>query len=176
MGAGRAPAAQPDPTKLYGDEMVFSVWRSGAEIGQHRVSFARENGALVVRSLFDIVVKLLGIPVYRYKYQSQETWRDGRLARLASVIDDNGTQSSVEALAQDDKLAVTGPEAHGLVPLPILPSTHWDAEVITADRMLNTLSGKVDEIKLVPLGPDTVPTGAGPHPATHYQYTGDIRA
>jgi hypothetical protein len=176
LGANPASAAQPDPMKLYGGAMVFAVWRSGSKIGQHTVNFSRENGALVVRSLFDIVVKLLGIPVYRYKYQSQETWRAGKLARLSSVIDDDGTQSSVEAVAQDDKLAVTGPEFHGLVPLPILPSTHWNAEVISADRVLNTISGKIDAIKLVPQGIESVPTNAGPRQATHYLYTGDIQA
>ena len=82
MAARAAAESLPDPLALYGGEMDFTVWRSGSEIGQHRVTFARDGGTLTVRSLFDIAVKLLGITVYRFKYQSQEVWRDGRLAAL----------------------------------------------------------------------------------------------
>lgn len=172
-----AAAAPPDPFKLYGAEMDFAVWRSGSEIGRHTVTFASEDGALVVRSLFDIAVKLLGITVYRYKYQSQETWRDGQLAGLVSTVNDNGTETKIDARKAGDTLVVAGPEAKNeVVTLPILPSTHWNAEVIDATRVLNTLNGKVDAVKLVPLGIESVPVAGVPHAATHYRYTGEITA
>lgn len=174
-----APAwaeAPPDPLPLYGQEIVFSVWRSGSEIGRHRVLFARDDGALVVRSLLDLAVKFLGVTVYRYKYAAQEIWRDGSLVRLESSVDDNGKPAAVEAKAERDKLAVTGPEGRALIDAPVLPSTHWDAQVIGADRILNTLDGKLDRIRLVPEGVETVPTGNGPRPATHYVWSGDIKA
>jgi hypothetical protein len=175
--AGRAAAdAPPDPLKLYGGDIVFSVWRSGSEIGQHRVTFAREDGALTVRSVLDLVVKLLGIPVYRYKYQSNEVWRDGTLTRLDSSIDDNGTPSKVEARQDDGKLTVAGSKGHETVTGPILPSTHWNPQTIEADRLLNTLDGKIETVKLVPEGVESVPVGNGQVQATHYRYTGDIQA
>jgi len=173
-GSACAAEAPLDPLALYGGEMVFSVWRSGSEIGQHRVTFAREDGALTVRSLFDVAVKLLGITVYRFKYEAQEIWRDGRLLELESKIDDNGKPSSVQAKEEDGKLAVVGPEAHETVARPILPSSHWNAQVIDASRVLNTLNGKIDEIKLVPLGVEAVPVGAASREAMHYRYTGAL--
>jgi hypothetical protein len=171
-----ASAAPPDPMALYGDAMVFSVWRSGSEIGQHRVTFARDNGALVVQSFLDLAVKLLGITVYRYHYHSQEIWRDGRLAELASAIDDNGTKTAVAAKETQGTLTVTGPAGSTTVAGAILPSTHWNPQTITADRVLNTLNGKIDSIHLVPQGIETVPTGAGPRAAMHYLWTGEIKA
>lgn len=172
-----AAAAPPDPFKLYGQEMVFRVIRSGSEIGTHTVTFAEADGALFVHSLFDIVVRLLGLPIYRYKYQSDETWRDGRLAALAATVNDNGTETKVEARKKDDALVVDGPEAKDeVVKLPVLPSTHWDDEVIGASHVLNTLNGKLDAVKLVPLGSDSVEVAGAPHAATHYRYTGDITA
>jgi len=175
--AGRAVAdPPPDPSKLYGGDIVFSVWRSGSEIGQHRVSFAFEDGALAVRSVLDLVVKFLGVAVYRYKYESHELWRDGALARLDATQDDNGTRSSVEARQNDGKLAVTGPQAQETVSGFILPSTHWDPQVIEARRLLNTLDGKIDSVKLVPVGIESVPVGSGTIQAMHYRYTGAIQA
>jgi Domain of unknown function (DUF6134) len=175
-GTAASAAPPPDPFPLYGKEIEFTVWREGSQIGHHRVTFVRENGGLIVRSLLDIAVRFLGIVVYRYHYASQETWRDGRLMALASTIDDNGKPHEVEAKAKDGKLAVTAPDLREVIAGPILPSTHWDAQVIGADRVLNTLNGKVDDIKLAPLGVETVPTGAGPRAAMHYRYIGAIKA
>ena len=172
---GPAMAAVPDPVALYGNEIVFSVWRKGDEIGQHRVTFARADGALVVESALDLAVKILGITVYRYDYQSQETWR-AMLAALRSTVNDDGTITHVDATAAQGKLDIAGPAGKTATDLPILPSTHWDAQVIAATRVVNTLNGKVDQIKLVPQGIETVPTNVGPRQATHYLWTGDIKA
>jgi hypothetical protein len=174
-GSACAADTPPDPLALYGGEMVFTVWRSGSEIGQHRVTFARDGDSLRVRSLFDIAVKFLGVTVYRFKYEAQEVWRDGRLAELVSTIDDNGKPSSVQAKEEEDgKLAVIGPDSRETVEGPILPSSHWNAQVIDASRVLNTLNGKIDQVKLVPLGVETVPVGAASREATHYRYTGAL--
>ncbi|MGH7091741.1 MAG: DUF6134 family protein, partial [Stellaceae bacterium] len=126
---------------------------------------------------FDIAVKFLGVTVYRYNYQSQETWRGGELAGLVSVVNDDGTVTRVDTSRKDDTLVVNGPEARNeVVALPILPSTHWDAQVIDASRVLNTITGKVAAIKVVKLGPETVTVAGKPHPAMHYRYAGDIQA
>lgn len=175
--SARAAAGDPpDPLKLYGNDMVFSVWRKGSRIGEHRVTFAWQDGALLVHSLFDVAVRFLGITIYRYHYASEETWRGGKLDGLVSTIDDDGTKAAVSAKDDDGKLVVTGPAAHEDIAGFILPSTHWDAAVIGANRVLNTLSGKVSDIRLVPAGIESVPVGSQMKAATHYRYTGDITA
>jgi Family of unknown function (DUF6134) len=177
--AERAAAAAdglPDPMTLYGDDMAFAVWRSGSQIGEHRVTFAREDGALFVRSLFDIAVKFLGVTVYRFRYTAEETWRGGKLQALVTTIDDDGTKTAVNAKEDDGKLDVAGPATHEEIAGFILPSTHWNAQVIEASRVLNTLDGKVDEVRLVPVGVESVPVGTATREATHYRYTGAVTA
>ena len=177
LAAGPAMASgPPDPLRLYGPEMVFSVWRSGSKIGEHRVIFAREDGALVVRSYLDLAVKFLGITLYRYAYRAQEVWRDGVLAQLTSAVDDNGTAASVKAHRAQGKLDVTGSGGKFVAPGTILPSTNWDAQVIGANLVLNTLDGKLDHVRLVPEGVTAVDTNVGKRTATHYLWTGDIKA
>ncbi len=177
FAAGPAAAAgAPDPLPLYGHEMVFSVWRKGDEIGQHRVLFANADGALVVRSILDLAVKILGITVYRYDYRSEETWRGGKLVGLASTVDDNGTSTKINAAEAHGELDVTRPAGNVQIAGAILPSTHWDAQIIHADRVLNTLDGKLDHIALVPQGVESVMTGDGQRQAMHYLWTGDIKA
>ncbi|HUZ72881.1 MAG TPA: DUF6134 family protein [Stellaceae bacterium] len=176
FASGPAAAGPPDPLPLYGHEMVFSVWRKGDKIGQHRVLFAHQDGALVVRSILDLAVKILGITVYRYDYRAQETWRNGKLVALASTVDDNGTSSKVKAAEAQGKLDVTGPDGSAVINGAILPSTHWDAQVIHADRVLNTLDGKLDHIALVPKGVEGVATNDGERQAMHYLWTGDVKA
>jgi Domain of unknown function (DUF6134) len=176
VAAAAAAAPPPDPLVLYGPEMVFSVWRKGDDIGRHRVFFARTDDGLIVRSVLDLAVKILGITVYRYDYRSTETWRGGKLVALASTIDDNGTTTKVAAHEAAGALDVTGPDGATRIAGAILPSTHWDAQIIHADRVLNTLDGKLDHIALVPQGEETVTTGNGKRKAMHYLWTGDIKA
>ncbi|HUB97958.1 MAG TPA: DUF6134 family protein [Stellaceae bacterium] len=166
----------PDPFKLYGGDIVFSVWRKGDEIGEHRVTFAHQDGGFTVRSTLKLAVKFLGIVVYRFNYESNEVWRDGMLASLDASQDDNGTVSKVTARRTGDTLDVTGPKGHETVTGAILPSTHWNPQTIAADQLLNTLDGTISKVKLMSQGTESVPVGAGRVQATHYLYTGDIKA
>ncbi|HUK61098.1 MAG TPA: DUF6134 family protein [Stellaceae bacterium] len=177
FAAGHAAAeAFPDPLKLYGSDIAFAVWRKGTQIGEHRVTFARQDDVLTVRSILDLAVKFLGLTVYTFHYTCQEIWRDNKLDALTSTIDDNGTKTAVNAKDEGGALAVTGPDAHERIAHSILPSSHWDAQVIDATRVLNTLSGKISEVKLEPLGVESVAVGSTTRPATHYRYVSDFKA
>jgi hypothetical protein len=173
---GAAADALPDPFKLYGGEMEFSVWRNGSNIGEHRVTFQRQGGALVVRSLFDIAVKFFGLTVYTFRYTCEEIWRGDQLDQLTSSIDDDGTKTAVNAARHDGVLDVTGPETHEDVTGFILPSSHWDSAMVRADRVLNTLDGKINAIHVATLGTESVPVGTGSREATHYRYSGGFAA
>jgi hypothetical protein len=55
--------------------MTFDVWRNGQKIGVHTVDIDGDEGDQKVRTKVDLLVKIGPIPVFRYAFQSQETWR-----------------------------------------------------------------------------------------------------
>lgn len=174
---GTSIAAEPggaDALALYGDEIRFDVLRDGAEAGYHTVRFAQTDGGLRVTSMFELEARILFLTAYRYVYRSDALWREGRLARLDVDIDDDGTPVSIDAVGEDDRLSFSGPEGRFEADAGLLPTNHWNAEVLGRDRVLNTLTGRVNRVRILPAGEELVDTERGRVPATRYRYTGDL--
>ncbi len=172
-GAGPAAAA-PDPLSLYGEAIEFDVLRNGEPVGFHHVRFARDGQDLVVSSRFRLAVKALFVTVYRYSYDSEGRWRDGRLHALRARVDDDGAKTSVEALRRGERLAVRDGDGVVAVDAPLFPTNHWNVAVLSQRRVLNTLTGRVNEVRIEPAARDRVETERGPVPATQYVYRGDL--
>ena len=166
-----APAADvSDPVALYGDEIRFDVLRNGVDAGFHTVRFAKAEDGLRVAATFQLEVQFLFFTAFRYVYRSEALWRDGGLARLDVAIDDGGTARSLHAVAKGGRLFVTAPDAAFDTDAGLLPTNHWNAGVLTQDRVLNTLTGRVNQVRIEPQGDDAVSTEQG----TRFRYTGDL--
>ena len=172
--ARAAQCSGVDPILLYGPEADFEVRRDETPIGRHRITFTRRDGRLVVDAEFRIAITVLGFTVYSYEYRSEEIWRDGCLRSVQADIDDNGERWSMTARGQDGVLKVTGPADSYTVDRRVFPTNHWNAEVIRSSAVLNTLTGKVNNVAIERVGTETVPTGTGPRRATHYRFTGEL--
>ena len=57
---------------------------------------------------------------------------------------------------------------------PIIPTNHWNANVVRQKRVLNTLTGNVNNVTLVAKGREAIATERGDVVATRYAYTGDL--
>jgi hypothetical protein len=165
-----------DPLDLYGNELLFRVLRDGDEVGFHRVAF-RPTGddSLIVESEFLLEVKVLFFTAYRYRYTSTDVWRHGCLVSVDAMVDENGNQSFVRAGAEDQRLTIVGPSGVETADAGIYPTNHWHAGVIGAERVLNTITGKVAEVRIVDDGVDWVMVNDGTYPVRRYHYTGDLR-
>jgi Domain of unknown function (DUF6134) len=170
------PLAQKvDPLRLYGDEIRFEVFRDGARVGTHTVTFRRSGADLIVETQFDVEVDVLFITAYRYVYRATDIWRDGCLVDMRASVDDNGDRHSVTATLDGNVLRVTGPSGEQDAPLGTFPTHHWNAGVLASDRVLNTITGRLDDVDIVDQGIDYVRVNGSPHEARHYAYTGDLR-
>ncbi len=165
---------QFDALAAYGPEIAFDVYRDGKRIGEHRVAFKERGGVLTVESRFAIRVTVLGLPLYTYDYESTGTWRDGHLVRLRARTDDDGDVSAVEAERQDGKLKVHGGDIQSVAPGGIYPTTHWNPGVIGATQVLNTITGRINTVRMEDRGIENVATGDTHRPARHFAYTGEL--
>ena len=152
--AGSAEAAVPSS-----GELVFDVMRNGSDIGDHRYIFREEGEALSVQVETDVAVKLplIGITVFRFEHESQERWRDGRLAALRSKTNDDGEPHQV-ALAN----------AEGF------PASLWNDAILEQTVLLNTVDGRSMATSVVDIGQETVRVKGQATPAQHYRLVGDL--
>ena len=121
-GTARAQARAGVPA-----DIAFVVVREGREVGTHTVRFRAEGGLLRARSEVRIVVRLAGIPVFRYSHDTEEAWRGDRLVALDSRLDNNGRPGLCEARAEAAGLRLRGTAGEALLPPIAAPLTWWRA-------------------------------------------------
>ena len=163
-----------DPLALYGDEIYFDVYRSGEKVGFHQVSFEKSGADLTVRSRFEVEVDVLFFTAFRYLYQSEGKWQGGRLKSLKAEVNDDGETFSVQAQRIGDKTRVETPEGSYLTKASIFPTNHWNPAVLPENQVLNTLTGRINNVKIEPQARETVDTMQGKVPATRFAYSGDL--
>jgi hypothetical protein len=155
------------------DVLEFDVLRNGKRVGLHRTRFARENGYLVVSSEMEVTIRFLMIAAYRYRYTATEYWCEGQLVRLDATVDDNGDRSRFKARAKGARIEIDGSTGRASAPLGLISTNHWHSGVLEARAVLNTLTGRVNQVRLERCPPATA---EGPAGTDCYDYTGDLDA
>lgn len=171
LALGAAPsfaAAIPDQKALH-----FEVFRDGDPVGTHDITFS-DNGARVdIKTR--IAVKMAFITVYRFEHDGHEQWRGDDLVALDSKTNDDGTRHQLAVKGADGELEVTGDGKTSTVPTPIVPASLWRNDIVHSDHILNTLDGRVMEVKVADMGVDRIDAGGHSVPAHHYAMTGGLQ-
>lgn len=157
-----APAAMAAPAASVpaSGRLAFDVIRKDRDIGDYVVTFRGSGNDVTVDIATDVTVKVpvIGVSAYRFSQASTETWRGGQLASLTSRTDDNGTPHDIRVGATS-----------------LIPASLWNADLVGATQVLNTIDGSTDPISVSNLGTENVMTGSGAVPATHYALRGGLQ-
>lgn len=163
-------------------ELAFDVMRAGEPIGRHVLTFHNPaEDELRVRIAIDLEVRFIGIPVFRYSHQSQEVWRDGRLARLSTRTNDDGREYFVDATKavtggdETSVIEIRHPEGTVTAPPDIVPTSYWNRAILSRPHLLNTQDGRLLDVGVETLGLETVTARGQMRRATRYRLTGDLR-
>jgi hypothetical protein len=155
-----ASAADAPAAAVAAPDWTFRVLLDGQPIGQHRFRASAANDAgertLVSEALFS--VRWLGIAVYRYQHQAVERWRGNCLLGLEANTDDNGARTRVSAQAQGEQFEVSEPapqSARGCV----MSFAYWQPALRTQQRLLNAQTGRIEPVRVTPLGEASIEVG-----------------
>jgi hypothetical protein len=135
------------------DELTFAVSLDDKPIGMHRFRIADDGATRVVESeaLFD--VRILRVPVYRYRHSNTEIWRNGCLKRIDSETDANGTPYAVDLSKTAAGYTIVTPSETRTHEVDCLMSfAYWDQRFLQEKRLLNTQTGELIAVKIQPLG------------------------
>ena len=152
MGASMAAWGEPRDYR-------FEVSLDEREIGNHSFTFeplGDRHYRLTSEASYD--VKLLFVTVYEYRHRSEEEWRDGCLVAIRSATDDNGNQYQVvgERVAEGFRLQVNG-EQRAVGETCVRSFAYWNPELLRTDKLLNSQTGKLEEIEHEVLGTTPLP-------------------
>jgi len=174
--AGAEPSIARAPTNVYGERIAFDVMMKGETIGEHVVSFEPGANGLRVVARTEIAVDFLFFTAYEFTYRSRTLWRNGRIQSLSARTNDDGAVSTVTARRVDGALKIDGQDGTVTAPPDLLATDHWNPAAVEQGRLLNTITGRINEISVEDRGLETVETGSGPRRARRYAYRGELEA
>ena len=170
-GAGLIPLVPARLRAATRAERVFEVLRGGRDIGRHVVRLARDGDDLTVEIEIELLVRLLGIPAYRYEMTNREVWREGTLLSVDSETNNDGTRQYVQVRRESDGLAIDGSDYSGIAPLDAATTTYFARDFLERDPWIGTDGGSLLDISTEFLGQHSVETGIGPVICDRYRVT-----
>ncbi|UUX94400.1 DUF6134 family protein [Aquabacterium sp. J223] len=152
----------------------FEVRLDDTPIGQHRFELTGSPADGTLKSEAAFTVRLLGIPVYRYRHSATERWRDGCLDAMQAGTDDNGDKSQVDARKDGGALRIDGgsggkaESATGCV----MSFAYWNPAIRQQPRLLNAQTGALEPVKIERAGTGTVEVRGQAVPAVRWRISG----
>ncbi|MDH3236354.1 MAG: DUF6134 family protein, partial [Alphaproteobacteria bacterium] len=119
-------------------DIAFKVSRDGEPLGHHRVAFRREGEDLHVEIDIQLEVKFAFLTVFHYRHTNHEVWRDGRLVAIETKTDDDGESFWLRGWASEAGVVVDGSSGSFVAPADVMPTSYWNAETVTQNRLLDT--------------------------------------
>lgn len=159
-------------------EIFFTVERNGAPFGTHSLRFETTPEALTVAVAIDLKVDFGPITVFRYTHRNREVWTAGsgglRLAALDTQTDDDGATFRTSGVSLGQGFRLTEGEAAGVLPGDIVPTSYWHRASLERRAWLDTQSGRLRQVKVQPLGPESLSVAGQSVTANRYRVTGDL--
>jgi len=170
LAAAALPARPSAAAPAVPQTLDFDIAHDGDVVGHHRVTFRQDGDRLVVHSELRIEVEALFLTVYRFEQTRDEVWRNGQLIALASTADDDGTPHEIKGAAGPNGMKVTSGKDSWTLPAGSVPASFWNVSMVTArGPLVDPLSGKVLDDRVVKLGQETIRAGGRTIVATHYR-------
>jgi len=156
-------------------EINFQVLRKGKPFGWHNLSFQpTEDGGFTATSDVDLTAKIGPITAYKYRHDSVETWKDGRLVGLEAETLKNGKDIVAQAELTEMGLFVEGTNYNDTYPADIIPANHWNISQLYSDTMLSTEGGQPLGVAVENLGRETLTIAGEPIEATKFKLVSDL--
>lgn len=156
------------------EEIAFKVFRDGEPLGHHRVTFRREAQDLHVEIDIQLEIKLAFITVFRYRHSNREVWRRGRLVAIDTETDDDGEGFWLRGRASDVGFEIEGSSGSFVAPADVMPTSYWNPETVTKNRLLDTQRGRLIAVQIASAGSEIVSVGGQLRNTQRYRMTGDL--
>ena len=149
--------------------------RDGEKVGQHSTRFKIRKNSQIIESRMNIEVTVFSIPIYSFTYEATEIWVNGQMANLDVLVLDGSEQKTIKVSSATDGFSIKSPSGEVMFYEPIISTNHWNINVVNDSRVLNTLTGEINRVKITNKGSERISIKNGTLKATRYDYTGDLK-
>ncbi|MGH6959850.1 MAG: DUF6134 family protein [Dongiaceae bacterium] len=148
--------------------------RDGVEIGSRTLEYRRVGDRLIVRTVFDIDFRFLGLTVYRYRQVSEEEWQRGRLERLTTDTDDDGERHRLVLHRAGKALRGTYDDVPVTHADTLWPASFWNEAITGHTLLIDPIAGGLLEVTVRKEGIQRVEVAGSSVMARHFRMRGDL--
>jgi hypothetical protein len=170
LQAANPQAANPTPPLVLEYRIESPVY---GDIGSYTNSIEKAGRSTTVHTTVHVLVKVLGIVMYRGDTARTEHWQGDRLISFRSATQKNGRTYDVTGEAQGGAFVVTGPAGTFHAPADVQPPNPWSARCLKSNAMLSSLSGRIFPAHIRDRGQDVLSVAGQKYRAHEYQITTD---
>ncbi|MCW8916634.1 MAG: DUF6134 family protein [Magnetovibrio sp.] len=160
------------------ETLNFQVLRNGKPVGTHRITISNIKNQIRVDLHTQIKIDGFFTTSYAFDHTSQETWAGGQLLDMTSITDNDGNHMSVIAHPEEDSLiinsVINGRDRLQILPLGIMPTSLWNADLIGRTQLLNSQDGKILDVSVKNLGTENIPVHGILTQTHHYGISGEF--
>lgn len=172
-GARAVDAAQPESNRL-----DFTILRNGEEVGTWHAKFRKVGRDLKVAVRASIDLTALTFRYYRFRQESHETWRDGKLIGLTSRLIMRRTAFKEEhrmILREKDGVLtgeIDGQKVERAVDQVL--NSLWDDRILLASQVMHTANAQHLAISVADAGVEVIDVLGQAVPTRRYQIRGEF--
>jgi hypothetical protein len=144
------------------------------DLGEHRMTVRREDGAIVIDHTAELAVEILGLTAFHRRTRFREVWRGDRLVEFDGLVEDDGEPFPVTARADGDHLVIEGRAGRILAPAATAPSEPSLASAIERDVFFDSRTGALLRATVTAAGREPVEIGDDIVDAIRYEVSGEL--
>jgi hypothetical protein len=176
LTVGAAARADDPPAHPPLGIFIYAISRDGSPVGQRRMEFVSDGEKLRVISHTEIKVTLLGMSLFSYEQQAEEVRSDGKITSFTADADDDGKDKKIDLALEGDRLKG---QYNSKTPRDLDPrletSLFWQKPATGDIQVIDHERGKLRDIRVTEIGPETLNLPLGKIETRHYRVTGEIK-
>jgi hypothetical protein len=152
--------------------LEYELFRNNKLIGYHQYNFIRENEDLTVKSEVRFKITKLGVDIYNYFAESEETYKNNEFLKFSSNTNQNNKEKYVKITVDplDKDLIIDGSSFNGKTSKESIVGTWWNHEIVKRNAQISAISGRVIEQTVTFVGKEEVMIGEKVFNTLHFNF------
>ena len=123
--------------------LKYNLYLNNELIGHHTFDFIKKNGMLEVNGTGSFKVSKLGIDLMEYTTSSQAIYKENQLLKFNSRTTQNDKKKYVKIELKENTLNIEGSSFKGETDTNSIISSWWNHEIVTKNKQISSISGRI---------------------------------
>ena len=152
--------------------LEYELFRNDQSIGFHNYKFEKIDSILKVESIINFSISKLGVNLFSYSGNTQESYKTDQLIKFSSNTNQNKKIKNTKILLNKNKneLIISGSENQLTAPIEYSVGTWWNHKIIKSKAQISAVSGRIIEQKVTFLGKKKINLYGRDYEALHFNF------